>query len=297
MTTTDVRDVRIDETVTIAPALSWRAIIAGVVIAIVVQLLLSILGGAIGLTLVNPTESGNPSGMTATIVATVWWTLSGILAAWAGGVTAGRLSGAPGTTNAAWHGLIAWAVTTLFVVWLIASAAGGIIGSAFSLVGGIAGGATQAASAAAPAVAKVADPFSGIEASLNDTLGVKDPAAGRAALTSFVKTAFTADKADSDAAMGRASDALARATGLSPDDAKKKLADWKAEYDKTVAATEQKAAEAANAARKAAASAGILAFVALVFGALAGWFGGRESGGRGFGPGSATIERRVSTNP
>ena len=122
MTTTDVR---IDETITVAPALSWRSILAGVVIAIVVQLLLSILGGAVGLTLVNPTESGNPSGTTAAVVATIWWTLSGILAAWAGGVTAGRLSGLPGTVNAAWHGLIAWAVTTLLVFWLLASAVGG----------------------------------------------------------------------------------------------------------------------------------------------------------------------------
>jgi membrane protein involved in colicin uptake len=77
--------------------------------------------------------------------------------------------------------------------------------------------------------------------------------------------------------MNRAADALARASGITPDEAKKRLADWKAQYDKTVAAAKQKAADAANTARKAAASAGILSFVALVFGALAGWFGGRSS--------------------
>jgi len=294
MTTTDVR---IDETITVAPALSWRSILAGVVIAIVVQLLLSILGGAIGLTLVNPTETGNPSGTTASIVAAVWWTLSGVLAAWAGGVTAGRLSGAPGTVTAAWHGLIAWAVTVLIVFWLLAAAVGGVVGGAFSLLGGIASSATQAASAAAPAVAAAADPFGDVEASLNDTLGIKDPAAGRAALASFVRSAFTADQADAQASMDRAAEALARATGTTPDEAKKKLADWKAQYDKTVATAKQKAADAANAARKAAASAGILGFVALIFGALAGWFGGRNSGGTGYGLGGGYVERRVSTTP
>ncbi|MBN8995307.1 MAG: PhnA-like protein [Rhizobiales bacterium] len=294
MTTTDVQ---IDETITVAPALSWRSILAGVVIAVVVQVLLSILGGAIGLTLVNPTESGNPSGTAAAIVATIWWTLSGILAAWAGGLTAGRLSGAPGTVTAAWHGLIAWAVTVLLVFWLLAAAVGGVVGGAFSLLGGIAGTATQAASAAAPAVAQAADPFGDIEASLNDALGVKDPAAGRAAVASFVRSAFAADQADAQASMDRAADALARATGVTPEDAKKTLADWKAEYDKTVAAAKQKAADAANAARKAAASAGILGFVALVFGALAGWFGGRNSGGTGYGLGGAYVERRISTTP
>jgi hypothetical protein len=289
---TTTTDVQIDETITVAPALSWRSILAGVVIAIVVQLLLSMLGGAIGLAVVNPTESGNPTGTTAAIVATIWWTLSGILAAWAGGVTAGRLSDLPGTVNAAWHGLIAWAVTTLVVFWLLASAVGGVLGGAFSLLGGIASTATQAASSAAPAVAAAADPFSGIEASLNDTLGVKDPAAGRAAVTSFIRSAFTADQADAQASMDQAADALARATGTTPDDAKKKLADWKAQYDKTVAAAKQKAADAANTARKAAASAAILGFVALVFGALAGWFGGRNSGAPRFG--TAYVERRMS---
>jgi hypothetical protein len=279
---TDTSDIRIEETITVRSPLSWRAIIAGVVVAIVVQFLLSLLGAGIGLAVVNPTESGNPSGMTASIVAAIWWTLSGVLAAWAGGVTAGRLSGLPGTVTAAWHGLIAWAVTTIIVLWLLASAIGGVIGGAFSVLGGVASSATQAVASAAPAVAKAADPFGDIEASLNDAVGTKDPAAARTALTSFVRSAFTADQADAQAATDRAADALARATGISPDDAKKKLADWKAQYDKAVTAAKEKAEAAANTARKAAASAALLGFVALVFGALAGWFGGRKSDTGGF---------------
>jgi hypothetical protein len=270
-------DIQIEERVVISPALSWRAILAGVAVVLVVQLLLAILGGAIGLAFVNPTTTDNPSPGTVGILAAIWWTLSGILAALAGGMTAGRLCGWPASGTAAWHGLVTWAVSTLVVFFFLASATGGIVGGAFSVLGTAAGTAGSAAVAAAPGVVAAADPFSGTEASLNDALGVKDAGAARTAVTSFVREAFTADAGAADAANARASDALARATGITPDEAKQKLADWKAQYDATVTAAKQKAAEAANTARKAASSAGILGVIALLFGALAGWFGGWHS--------------------
>jgi hypothetical protein len=270
-------EIRIEERVEVASPLSWRAIFAGVVVAIMVQILLSMLSGAIGLTLVNPTTSGNPPGATAAIVASIWWTLSGVLAAWAGGTAAGRLSGSSGTIIAAWHGLIAWGVTILLVLWLLASAAGEIVGGAFAVLGGATSSATEAVSAAAPAVAQAADPFGDIETALGDALGAKDPATARTAVTGYVRAALAADEAGAQAATDRAADALSRATGIGPDDAKKKLADWKTQYDQVVAAAKQKAAAAVDAARKAAAAAGILAFVALFFGAFAGWYGGLHS--------------------
>ncbi|HZP18837.1 MAG TPA: PhnA-like protein [Bauldia sp.] len=270
--------VEINERIAVARPLSWRAVIAGVVVALVVQLLLSILGGAIGLAFVNPTTVDNPSPMTATIIGAIWWTLSGILAAWAGGITAGRLSGMPASGTAAWHGLVAWAVTTLVIFFLLASAIGGIVGGAFSVLGSAASGLGQAAAAAAPAVANLAgDPFGSVETAINDTTGAKDPAAARTAVIGYVRSAFTADQAGAQPAMDRAGDALARASGLSPEEAKAKLADWKAQYDQAVATAKQKAADAANAARKAASAAGILSVIALVFGALAGWYGGWHS--------------------
>ncbi len=42
-------------------------------------------------------------------------TLSGILAALAGGYTAGRLAGAPKESTAGWRGLTTWALTTLVI--------------------------------------------------------------------------------------------------------------------------------------------------------------------------------------
>ncbi len=256
---------------------SWRAILAGVVMALVIQLLLALLGGALGLAFVDPTEAGNPDAGTMTVIATIWWVLSGILAAWAGGVTAGRLSGRPATTTAAWHGLVAWAATTLVVFYLISTAIGGIVGGAFNALGSVASQAADAAASVAPAVAEAVDPFGRFQTNIDDAIGVSDPAAAREALTAMVRAAFVADGEGEGAAMDQAVDAFARATGTTPEQAREQLATWRTEYEQAVANAEAKAREAADAARKAASAAGIVSVIALVFGALAGWFGGLNS--------------------
>lgn len=269
----EVVAVEIDED----PPISWRAILAGVVIALVVQAILSILGAAIGLGFVNPLRNDNPSPTTVTVIGMIWWTLSGILAAYAGGMTAGRLCGRPATSTAAWHGLVAWATSVLIVFWLLTTAVGSLIGGAFSVLGTAAGAVAGGAASIAPAVAAAADPFSDIAPGINDTLGVQDPAAAREAVTGLVRAALMGDEANAQAAMDRAADALARAARIPPEEAKTRIAEWKQQYDQAVEAAKQKAAEAADAARKAAASAGILSVIALVFGALAGWYGGWNS--------------------
>jgi len=49
------------------------------------------------------------------IGARIWFALSGILVALAGGYTAGRLAGAPKESTAGWRGLTTWALTTLVI--------------------------------------------------------------------------------------------------------------------------------------------------------------------------------------
>jgi hypothetical protein len=267
----------IEESVEVERPVSWRAVLAGVVMALVVQILLAVLGGAIGLAFIDPTETGNPDAGVMGIVAIIWWTLSGIIAAWAGGVTAGRLCGRPATGTAAWHGLVAWAATTLILFYLLTTAVGSIVGGAFGLVGNVAGAAAGSAAAVAPAVTEAVDPFGSVMTNLNDATGVNDPEAGRAALADMVRTAFTAEDADADAAMDRAAEALARATRTTPEEARAQLETWREEFQATVAEAEAQALAAADAARKAASAAGIVSVIALVFGALAGWFGGLNS--------------------
>ena len=74
---------------------SWGAILAGVVAALVAQLLINLLGIGVGLSAVNVANTAdNPDASTFSIGAGIWWTLSGIIASFFGGVVAGRLCGA-----------------------------------------------------------------------------------------------------------------------------------------------------------------------------------------------------------
>src|SRR5688572_9946009 len=85
--------------------ISWGAVLAGVMVALVTQLILNLVGIGIGAASFDPNSNANPSGSTFSIAAGIWWALSGILAALAGGYTAGRLSGQPAETSGSWHGL------------------------------------------------------------------------------------------------------------------------------------------------------------------------------------------------
>src|SRR4029450_768342 len=113
--------------------ISWAAVLAGVVIALTAQLLLNLLGIGIGLAMVDPSAAANnPDPKTFSIGAGVWWAVSGIIAAMIGGYAAGRLSGRPKESTTGWHGVIAWAGTTLVVFYLLSTALGAVGGGGFS---------------------------------------------------------------------------------------------------------------------------------------------------------------------
>lgn len=262
---------------------SWGAVLAGVVVALVVQLLINLLGLGIGAASVTAAGGDNPSATTFSIGAGLWWTLSGILASFAGAYAAGRLCGKPKENTAAWHGLTAWALTTLVVFYLLSSAVGGVLGGAFSSIssaaGGLAntaGGAVQtAAQAAAPSLTKVSDPFGSIEQSVRGATSGQDPAAAKDAAVAAVRAALTGDQAQAEAARNRAADALAKAQGISPDQAKQQVQQYEQQYRQAVASAKQQAQAAAEVTRKAVSRGALFGFLALVLGAVAAWFGGR----------------------
>lgn len=120
---------------------SWGAILAGVFIALILQLILNLLGLGLGLTSVSATEGDNPAATSVSLAAGLWWVISGIIAAAAGGYTAGRLSGKPIESTAGYHGLVSWAVSTLVVIYLLTTAVSGLVGGAFSTVSSTLSGA------------------------------------------------------------------------------------------------------------------------------------------------------------
>jgi hypothetical protein len=89
--------------------ISWGAVFAGVVVALATQLLLNLLGIGIGAATLNPGAGDSPSATSLSIGAGIWFALSSILAALAGGYAAGKLAGVPNETTGSWHGLTTWA--------------------------------------------------------------------------------------------------------------------------------------------------------------------------------------------
>jgi hypothetical protein len=259
--------------------ISWGAVLAGVVVGLVVQLILNMIGVGIGAATFHPMTGDNPEASTFSIVAAVWWTVSGIIAAFAGGLAAGRLAGKPKESTAGWHGLTAWALTTLVVFYLLTTAVGGIIGGVFSTISSAAGGlgrtAATAAQAAAPAVAQANDPVARIEQAVRDATGGNDPAALRDGAVSAVRAVVTGNPDQAQQARERAAQAISKAQNISIDDARKQVQQYEEQYRQAVEQAKQQAAKAADAAASAVSKGSLFGAIALVLGAIAGWFGGR----------------------
>jgi hypothetical protein len=275
----DVRSIAIND-------ISWGAVLAGVVVALVAQLILNMIGIGVGASTLDPGAgpNENPSAQGFSIGAGIWWTVSGIVASLAGGYVAGRLSGKPKPSTTSWHGLIAWALTTLVVFYLLTSAIGGLVGGAYrgltSAVGGAAsaaGGAIQtAAQTAAPALASgVADPFSSIEQSLRGVTGGNDPAAMRDAAVAAVRAAVTGNQQQAADARNRAADALAKAQNIPVEQARTQVEQYEQQYRQGVETAKRQATEAAAVAARTVSRGALFGSLALMLGAIAGWFGGR----------------------
>ena len=54
---------------------SWGAVLAGVMVALVTQLILNLIGIGIGAASFDPTSNANPSGSTFSVAAGIWWRL------------------------------------------------------------------------------------------------------------------------------------------------------------------------------------------------------------------------------
>jgi hypothetical protein len=110
--------------------ISWGAIFAGAVVALAIQLVLTLIGGAIGLATLNPATGQSPSSMTLGIGAALWLVISSLISLFMAGYVAGRLGG---TFNGWLHGLATWATVTTLTLLLLATAAGGLVGAASGL--------------------------------------------------------------------------------------------------------------------------------------------------------------------
>ena len=124
----------------------WNAVIAGVVVAVATQILLTVLGVAVGAATFDVSEATSP----APWLADAWWAISAIAAAFAGGWTAGNVSAAVDADRfeGAFQGFMTWGLSLIAVSFLLVNSTGAT-GAASRLAGPL---ALQAATQHAAAV-------------------------------------------------------------------------------------------------------------------------------------------------
>lgn len=264
---------------------SWGAVFAGATIALVLQIILNLVGVGVGLSTIDVARGDTPSAGSLSIGAGIWWVVSGIVAAGAGGYLAGRLSGKASQSTAGYHGLTAWAVATLAVLYLVSSAASGLIGgtlntasSALGTAGKAVGGSVQTAvQTASPSLSNMSDPMTAIEKKVREASGGQDPAALKDAAATAVRAALTGDQNQKAAATDKAAEALAKAQSIPADQAKSHIAEYQQQYTDTINKTKEQAKQVADTTAKTVSRGALFGALALVLGALAAFFAGRAS--------------------
>ena len=111
----------------------WGPIIAGVLAAIVVFLLLTILGFTLGASVLDPANTAGEIGTWAAI----WGALSAIVAFFIGGWIAARTAAVDGAFAGVMNGLMVGATGLLFIIWLTASGLGNLFGTIGATVGSV----------------------------------------------------------------------------------------------------------------------------------------------------------------
>lgn len=288
-------------------AVSWPAVFAGAAGAAALSLILLILGTGLGLASVSPWVQQGIGAATFGVSTILWISFTQLVASGMGGYLAGRLrtrwAGAQADEvyfRDTAHGFLAWAVATLATATLLTSVIGAIVGTGVNAGATVAAGGAGAAGAAVSQVAAQA-------------AGEKD---GEADLDYFVGTLFRADAAaastagapgvlmvnPSPAAMAAEASGIfltalkngalppedasylgqqvALRTGVSAQDAQKRVTDTFGRMQVKAREAETAAREAADKARKATAYGSLWLFVSLLIGAffasLAATFGGRQ---------------------
>jgi hypothetical protein len=110
---------------------SWGAIWAGIFVAMFFQLLLGLLGLAVGLTAIDVDQRINTTGIG--VATGIWMLITTLVAVFLGSFTAGRLAGLSAKYDGLLHGVVTLAFLVVLSLFLATSGISSAIGGAFSL--------------------------------------------------------------------------------------------------------------------------------------------------------------------
>jgi hypothetical protein len=162
----------------------WGPIIAGTLTAIVAFLLLTVLGFALGASVLDPRNTAGQIGSWAA----AWGAFTAILAFLLGGWIAARSAAVPGTFAGLMQGLMVGAVGLLFMIWLTANGLGNLFGTIGSTVGTVLS-VTANAVPAVGAATNVTSGQAGNAVEQQTGVDVNNPQAAATAVVGQVQTA------------------------------------------------------------------------------------------------------------
>lgn len=123
------------EAPSLARRVSWGAIFAGLFVTIVIQLLFTLLGLAVGMMSLESMRNQS-SGHKLAMGAGIWLLVTGLISIWIGSCIAGRLCGGPLRSDGLIHGIVSWSVSTCATMFLLATTAGAFLGGTGALLNG-----------------------------------------------------------------------------------------------------------------------------------------------------------------
>ena len=261
--------------------ISWGAVLAGVVVALVSHLILNLIGIGIGAATLEPGSSNNPQASTFSIGAGIWFAVTGIIASLLGGYAAGRLAGEPKESSAGWHGLTTWALTTLVLFWLLTTTLGSLIGGTFntltSAVGGVASTAGAAAQTAAEASAEPggADPVGAIQSAIQEATGGEAGQSGSDAAIAAVRALVTGDPQQVRSGSDRSRRGDRRAAEHPDRGGRSAGRRVRGTVPRTGGSGWRTSDRSRGHGRRFGATAALVGAISLLIGAVAAWFGGR----------------------
>jgi hypothetical protein len=250
-------------------AVSWAAILAGSVGAVSATIILLTLGAGLGFASISPWTHSGASATTVGALAAVWFIVVQWLSAGLGGYLTGRLRTKWVGTHThevffrdTAHGFVTWAVATLILAIVLAGAALATTGAGVRAAAMVGGGAAQGATGSPHGRATVGayDVDMLFRSAHSDANPTND---GHAEAMRILEKGLSAGDV-SAADRSYLAEQVAGRTGISQDNAQKRVDDVIAQ----VKAADLKAREAADAARKAAAKASILTALAMLIGAF-----------------------------
>ncbi len=262
---------------------SWGAVIAGTVMALIVWLLIELIMLWLGLGAFDPAVDPRPFEGIGTAAA-IGFLVTAAIALFVGGLVTGRFANRVNSTDVLLHGLLTWAVVTLVSVWLAATVlaalltgALGVVGQGLTLVG-------EGAATVAPAVAERAEGAIEEQRLLLEDIQQEmeglwtDPAARREFRVVVTRILRDGDATVDEADRQQLIDVVATNTELSEAEAEDRVDAWIDAYEQgqeTLAQAEQELRQAAQTAADALSSAALWAAIGLIVGAVIAMLGAR----------------------